>query len=295
MQKVSENCQKAWDKFKQSADTRSIINVVNNDTQVYFNTGFRMQFPKGFKAPLMREWYRIRDNVKVLPMDEGTYNANKQFLESEEDYKQHFYRNFYDPDEDDFLPAWEKKIFVITTGKEIIGKEEITAMVDFLANYNSQIESIGKDIDTINISNRNLKNMLSNMPANESFKMIEGINEIINEIGIKMIGTGFKNPDDIKTSIIDKHNKALAKEQNRLRKREAKNDKKYIMTYYMSSMDIISSKIKICNTIRVQNLKIAKKYIALQPKEVGQNPAAAEKYTATQTRRNNNPNFQIRK
>lgn len=291
IQRVSEDCQRAWDNFKKSVNTEQIIEVVNKQNQVYFTSGFRMQFPKGYTAPMVKEWYRIRDNVKLINMDPNTYNSNKQYMENEAMYKSHFYRNWFNEDlSDDFYPFWKQKVFVQTTGKEVIAKPEIVEYVNFLLAYNTQIEVISKDIDVINTTNKNFKTMITQMPANEAFEVAEGMNQILNELGSR-----FKDAYAVQQGIAKSYESDMKKEMERQAKRESKNDKKYIMTYYMSSMDIISSKIKICNAVKNQSLKILKHYIALQPKSLKTNPEQAAKYAEMQARRAQNPNFQIKK
>ena len=85
------------------------------------------------------------------------------------------------------------------------------------------------------------------------------------------------------------------KKTMKLRKQEAKNDKKYLIIYYTVSMEVLSSKMKLCDNIKKQSLKILRKYISLQPKQIKNNPEMGAKYAEMQTQRNNNPDFQIKK
>lgn len=294
MQKISNNCQKAWDNFKKAKDTEKIIEVVNKSNQPYFQSGFRMQFPPGFKAPLIDKWNRLKNGAKIIILDEASFNANKIYMDSEVNYKKRFYRNFYSDDYDDFYDTWVRDVFVKTTGREVIGAQEVTQFVNFLYNYNGEVDEIGKDIDNINKSNINIKKMLSAVSTEESFSIIQGMNEIINEYGVTL-GSRFKNVEAIKAKNADKITKAKDKEAMKLKKQEAKNDKKYLITYYTVSMEIISSKMKLCNNIKNQSLKILKKYIAIQPKQIKNNPELGAKYAEMQSQRNANPNFQIKK
>ena len=285
MQKVSNDCQKYWDKFKNAKNTEKIISVVNKANQPYFQTGFRMQFPTGFNAPLIDKWNRLKTGVRVVVLDESTFNTNKTYMDTEENFKKRFYKNFYDDNYDDFYDNWTKDIFVRTTGREVIGYKEVAQFVNFLHNYNSEIDDIGKDIDNINKSNTNIKRMLSSIPVSEAYDIINGIT----------IGSKFKDVESIQANRMGKIAKAKDKQEMNLKKAQAKNDKKYLITYYSVSMEVLSSKIKICDNIKNQSLKILKKYVAIQPKQIKNNPELGSKYAEMQAQRNVNPNFQIKK
>lgn len=288
MQKVSNNCQKAWDNFKKAKNAEEIINVVNKSNQPYFQSGFRMQFPPGFKAPLIDKWNRLKDGAKIIILNEASFNANKVYMDTEENFKQRFYRNFYDTNYDDFYDGWKRDIFVNTTGKEVIGAQEVAQFVNFLYNYNTEIDDIGKDIDNINATNTNIKKMLSMMPVEEAYLVLQGFNQVINEIG-------FRDANMVQAKTIEKDKQYRNKEEQKLKRQEAKNDKKYLVTYYTVSMEVLSAKMKLCNNIKSQSLKILKKYISIQPRKIKNNPELGTKYAEMQAQRNANPNFQVKK
>lgn len=294
MQKVSNNCQKAWDNFKKAKDTEKIIDVINKQNQPYFGSGFRMQCPPGFYAPLINEWNRIKNSAKVIILTEASYNANKPYMENELSFKHRFYRNNFDEDYEDFYDNWKRKVFVKTTGKEVIGQQEVTEFVNFLTNYNAEIDEIGNDIDCINTTNKNIKTMLQAVPTEEAFDMVLGLNQIINEYGIQL-GSKFKDANEVYNKKIKTQTISFNREQKKMQKKEAKNDKKYLVNYYSISMEVISTKMKLCNTIKNQSIKILKKYISLQPKKIKDNPELGAQYAKMQAQRNANPDFQIKK
>jgi hypothetical protein len=278
MNKIADRCSDKWKKFKEDANDKRILKVVNNENKVYFTTGFKMQFPPKFPIPQMKEYNKFNNTCKVIELNMNTINSIKQYLGSESDFISHFYREYYD-ENIDFVDSVKNKVFIISTGNEIISTQGILEYVTFLNNYAEQVKSISTDIDKLNLTNRNIQQFLNQLPMDEMAEFCDDMIDILYEVGF---GLRFKDAGD-KNAVGDPNNpiqiKKDEKEQRKLEAQKKQETKKYIKSYYMASMDVFMAKMKICVNVKNKALKIVSKYVKLQPKDIARHPEKNQNQT----------------
>ena len=278
MNKIADRCSDKWRKFKEDANDKRILKVVNNENRVYFTTGFKMQFPKNFPIPQMKEYNKFNNTCKVIELNMNTINSIKQYLGSESEFIKHYYREYYDENVD-FVDNVRDKVFLMSTGAEIISTQGIVEYVNFLNNYAEQVKMISKDIDQLNLTNRNIQQFLNQLPMDEMAEFCTDMIDILYEAGFSL---RFKDAGD-KNAIGDPNNpiqiKKDEKEKRKLEAQQKQETKKYIKSYYLASMDVFTAKMKICVNVKNKALKIVSKYVKLQPKDIGRNPQQNQNQT----------------
>lgn len=275
IQKVNNSASNAWSNFMQDRQKSQIEKTINKDNLKYFATNFRMLCPRNFRIPNLEAWRNIRDNMTVIAINPNSFNSIRQYLESTDTFRKQYYQNFYRENEKT-IDTLNRRVFERSSGTEVIARNQINEYVNFLLHYNDQMNVISSDIDNINISNQSIQRMIASIPTNEMYNFIYDLRDVLYEDTLQQqqiqrysfstTNNNRKNKSDPTKKFRDANNPT--RNPSIINQNTVRAQSKYIRNYYRVSMNIISSKMKVCARIKNQSLRMCKNYIALQPKNL---------------------------
>lgn len=260
LKKVTEAVSKAWTVFKERRVKNEIKELIQK-AKGKLNEGFKMLMPKEFDLPELKIWQDMYETIVVKDFMTN-YETWKQsnVLKSEEDFIKSQYPSLVEEGKS-IYDVMYSKVFKKVNSNEALDYELFKQYVEYLENFNVQVDTISKDIDALNASNKNIETKLNQI-----------INASATYVGYDILSILFEAPGDNTSNNTNSNEESKFRSADPNDSKEKDNDdkmvqdRKNIIIYYKASTKIFSAKLKICNRTRLQSEKICKNYINLQSK-----------------------------
>lgn len=277
--KIAGAIQKAWNNFKAKIDNERIHALLDKNGK-YLSTDMKMKLPVEFEIPNVDNFNELNAKIGLADheLNAGNYMQMKEYLGSTEAFYQQYYKDIYEQDKS-IMDVFEEKCFTKAKETDIVDNTLAMKYSTFLLDYNKNIKLIQDDIDAINKANQNIDNLLKQVVGESSVYI--GNYFILTEVGPNDNNPGQTptppNPQDEKDQFRNADPNAPKKESGQ--------DRKNIVTYYKAMTQILSAKMRTCNKIKNNSIKILSNYIKLQGGQVGiikNNPEKQYRATANE-------------
>lgn len=246
IKKVAQSIQKAWNNFKAKIDYKLIHFVIDNNKK-YLESDFKMKLPDEFMYPEINEWTNINENCTIGDnmLNAGNYAQMSEYLESPEAFLKQYYQAFVEVENGEQLKlseVFEKRCFSKADQNQVVDKVLISQYVEFLNDYNTQVQGIQADIDSINNINANIDQFLRQV-VNASTVYIGDI-----------IMEAEENTNKFRSADPNDQNNGGNNSK----------DRKNITTYYKAMTQILTAKMRTCNKVKSNALRIVTNFVRLQ-------------------------------
>lgn len=245
IKKVAASIQKAWNTFKAKIDYKIIRFVIDNNKK-YLESDFKMKLPDDYEYPEINVWKDINQNCSVGDnlLTSSNYAQMSEYLESTEKFLQQYYPNFVEQENGEqmrMIDVFMKRCFTKATNQQVVERRLISEFVSFLDDYQNQIEMIQEDIDAINNVSQNIDQLLRQVTGEAT--------EYIGNIILEAEDTNkFRNADPNAEEKTKSNNK----------------DRQNIVTYYKAMTQLLTAKMRTCNKVKSNALRIVTNFVRLQ-------------------------------
>ncbi len=308
IQKVTAAVSKVWNIFKNFQNTQTIELMNKNKDKL--TSDFKMICPDNFEIPKVNndnwETYNEKIQIKDFASNYETWKQQKVF-ETVDQFIKMEYSDLLKPDMN-LVQSMHKDMFmeINETKGKVITSEVITPFVNFVNNFVKTRDSISKDIDSLNASNKNIEAMLAKIVSVADHYIGFEIFDLLTEGNTKRAAASVEaNKASLQTQNAQQsQEKYNEKNKNKFRsadpqdqqndenKKKLAEDRKNIVTYYKASTQIFSAKLKTCRAIERACEKIVTNFIKLQLKG---NKTKTEQPAANQTTTTNQQSTTIQK
>lgn len=268
LRSVTASMQKAWNNFKSKIDYVAIKKAIEGEEK-YLTSDFKMKLPDDFMYPELNEWNNINENCTLGSnlLNTSNYAQISQYLESPESFLKQYYAEFVEQENGKqmrLVDVFEKRCFSKASNQQVVGKELIEQYVDFLNSYKNQIEMIQADIDAINQVNSNM---------DELIKQIGGANNVSAPTNNRPQATNASTIMRGSNYIFEADDQPKPENTNRFRNADpnapdpTKNnskDRQNIVNYYKAMTSILTAKMRTCNKVKSNSLRIVMNFVRLQ-------------------------------
>lgn len=271
---VTNAIQKAWNNFKTKIDGERIHLLLDKNGK-YLSTDFKMKMPEEFEYPELNVWEDINNNCTVGDhlLDAGNYAQFKDYLETSDKFLAQYYPNWYEEGKK-ISEVFNEKCFSKADANHVVDNKLATQYSEFLLSYKDSINGIQEDIDAINKVNQNMESMIKQL-----------VGESTVYIGKVLLEAPEDNNQQQQNNPQDDKNKFRNADPN-APKKDSSTDRKNIVNYYKAMTTILSAKMRTCNKVKNNSIRILTNYIKLQGGQVGVIPNKSEKkFTATANER----------
>ena len=304
--KVVRSLSAAFEKFKKTMaeekDIQDTLNLINKNRNL-LTSDFKMLLPDNFEVPDIEKWKNIFNNITsdFKAFDTTNYNSWKtaNALESPEAYIKHNFNALASLMNQDgnMVENMHTAVYGNTKNNKNVAVDSGTVadFAEFIEGYRDNVDTIAKQIDSINTSNRNIDQYLSSITAaKESYLGLDKVLSILyeEENGETSTNTQTTTQNTPPAPNVDNNTKFRDAdnpngEQNNNNKNEGSKDRQYIVNFVKANTTVLSAEMKLCNQIRRSSQQIVKNFINLQLKKNGE---AASKVAQAQTQNTNTNN-----
>lgn len=247
IKKVADAIQKAWNTFKTKIDYKVIHFIIDNNKK-YLESDFKMKLPTDFEYPELNEWNKINEEVTVGDniLNAGSYGQMSEYLESVDKFFAQYYNNYVEQENGQplkFTEVFTRRCFSKADDNHVMDKAVIGQYKDFLLGYKDQVELIQSDIDAINEVSQNIDSLLRQIGVTES---------------TTFIGDILLEADDDQNKFRNADPNAEDKKQNNSK------DRQNIVTYYKAMTQILTAKMRTCNKVKSNALRVVTNFVRLQ-------------------------------
>ena len=266
---VTNAIQKAWNNFKTKIDGERIHLLLDKNGK-YLSTDFKMKLPEEFEYPELNVWEDINNNCTVGDhlLNAGNYAQFKDYLETSDKFLAQYYPNWYEEGKK-IAEVFNEKCFSKADANHVVDNKLATDYSKFLLSYKDSINGIQEDIDAINKVNQNIETLVKQVVGESTVYIGNILLEVEND------------QQQQNTNTQDEKNKFRDADHN-APKKDSSTDRKNIVNYYKAMTSILSAKMRTCNKVKNNSIRILTNYIKLQGGQVGVLPNKNEKkFTAT--------------
>lgn len=247
IKKVSDSVQKAWDSFKEKIDYKTMTFILENNKK-YLESDFQMKLPDDFEYPEIEKWSKINDGCKLgdNKLDAGNYATMKPYLEDPDKFLDQYYKEFVEQTGDgkivNISETFNKRCFSKADANHVMTSTVIGQYVNFLKDYKAQVEEIQNDINTINEVNNNIDNLVRQILGESTLLEAE--------------------EDQSQTQKPENTNKFRSATGEDKPKTNV--DRQNIINWYKAMTQILSAKMRTCNKVKSNALRIVTNFVRLQ-------------------------------
>lgn len=272
LRSVTTSMQKAWNNFKSKIDYVAIQKAIKGEEK-YLESDFKMKLPDEFMYPELNVWNSINENCTLGDnlLSVSNYAQMSQYLESPEAFLKQYYAEYVEQENGKqlkFADVFEKRCFTKASDQQVVDKQLIAVYVDFLNNYKDQIGQIQTDIDAINQVNTNMDDLI---------KQIAGANNVSaptnNRPEPQQQATTASAIMKGSSYILEADDQPKPENTNKFRNADpnapdpTKNnskDRQNIVNYYKAMTSILTAKMRTCNKVKNNSLRIVMNFVRLQ-------------------------------
>lgn len=276
IKKVAGAVSKAWNTFKNFQNTQTIELINKNKDKL--SSDFKMYCPDNFEVPRVNdnnwETYNEKIQIKDFVSNYESWKQQKVF-ETVDQFIKMEYSDLLKPDMN-LVQSMHKDMFmeINETKGKVIAADNITPFVNFVNNFVKTRESISKDIDSLNASNKNIEAMLSKIISEHSEYIGYDIFDLLTEGDEERAQASIQQNQQAATAQANNQKNNTNKfrsadpqdQQKDDNNKKIAEDKKNIVIYYKASTQIFSAKLKTCRAIERACEKIVTNFIKLQLK-----------------------------
>ena len=258
---VTASIQKAWNSFKKKIDMKIIHLVIDNNEKL-LTSDFKMKLPDDYEYPEINVWNDINQNCTIENniLTTANYKQMTQYLETPEDFLKQFYPNFIEQDNGKqmrLVDVFEKRCFTRASDQSVVDANLINEYKEFLLDYENQINGIQADIDSINKVNQNIDQMLRELGLSESTVFIGNL--------LLEAGGNQQQQNTNPTNNNENNNKFRNADPNAANQTgNNTKDRQYIVNYYKAMTQILTAKMRTCNKVKSNALRIVTNFVRLQ-------------------------------
>lgn len=240
LKNVTASMQKAWDNFKNKIDDTVTQFVIGERNKKYLESDFKMKLPDDYQYPEINVWTDINQNCNIGDnlLTTSNYKQMSEYLDSPDNFLKQYYPNFVEQENGTqmrMIDVFEKRCFSRASEQMVVERNLISEYTNFLRDYRSQVEGIQADIDAINQVNNNIDQMLQQLGITEAF-VLEA----------------------------DENNKFRSADPNDQNKGNNSKDRQIIVNYYKAMTQILTAKMRTCNKVKANALRIVINFVRLQ-------------------------------
>ena len=273
LKKVTAAVSKAWTAFKNFQNTQTIELMNKNKDKL--TSDYKMYCPDNFEIPKVNDnnWETFNENIQIKDFVSNyeTWKQQKVF-ESVDQFIKSQYPELLKSDMN-LVQSMHKDMFMDTaqTKGKAITAETLTPFINFINNFVTTRDNIGKDIDSLNASNKNIEAMLSKIIAEHTDYIGYNIFSLLSEADqVSQTSTQQAAAQNTSNNQNNNTNKFRSADPNDQQsddnKKKLAEDRKNIVTYYKASTQVFSAKLKTCKAIETACEKIVSNFIKLQLK-----------------------------
>lgn len=269
---VTDSMQKAWNNFKNKIDYVAIEKAIKGEEK-YLESDFKMKLPTDYLYPELNEWNSINENCTIGDnlLSTANYAQMSEYLESPEKFLDQYYKEYVEQDNGKqmkFADVFEKRCFSKASEQQVVDKNLIAQYVDFLNSYKEQIEKIQSDIDAINQVNSNM---------DELIKQIGGANNVTaptnNRPEPQQQATAASAIIKGSSYVLEADDQPKPENTNKFRNvdpnapdptKNSSKDRQNIVNYYKAMTSILTAKMRTCNKVKNNSLRIVMNFVRLQ-------------------------------
>lgn len=289
LNKIIQSVQKVWTNFKNTADTKTIALVVNDNNMKYLNNSSHSMYEsEGFELPNYNEWDKLY-KLQMQKIATGSYPQMSQYLDTPENFIKQYYHDYYD-EKKDFKTVVNEKLFtIVNSTTKISVNNGIQDAVNFLKEYGNTVDAISKDIDVLNQSKNSIEDIVGKLTSNtESVMNLEDTMDIYfseadsadnnsndnassndnNQQSNQPNNTNSNNDSNNDKPDTSKPQSADPNQNNQAQTKDTSKDKKNVVTYFTATTKLFSIKLSMCNKIRSKSLSLCKDFITTQGQKV---------------------------
>ena len=274
LRSVTGSMQKAWNNFKGKIDYVAIKKAIDGEEK-YLTSDFKMKLPDNFQYPELNEWNNINENCTLGDnlLNASNYAQMSQYLESPEAFLKQYYAEFVEQENGKQMKladVFAKRCFSDASDQQVVGKELIAQYVDFLNNYKNQIELIQSDIDAINQVNDSMEDLIkqiggannlsaptNNKPEPQQQQQATAASAIIRGSSYILEADDQPKPENTnKFRNADPNAPDPTKNNSK--------DRQNIVNYYKAMTSILTAKMRTCNKVKSNSLRIVMNFVRLQ-------------------------------
>ena len=294
---VTDSMQKAWNNFKNKIDYVAIEKAIKGEEK-YLESDFKMKLPTDYLYPELNEWNSINENCTIGDnlLSTANYAQMSQYLESPEKFLDQYYKEYVEQENGKqlkFVEVFEKRCFSKASEQQVVDKNLIAQYVAFLEGYKDQIGQIQTDIDAINQVNSNM---------DELIKQIGGANNVTaptnNRPEPQQQATAASAIMKGSNYVLEADDQPKPENTNKFRNadpnapdptKNSSKDRQNIVNYYKAMTSILTAKMRTCNKVKNNSLRIVMNFVRLQG-----GYKIAKKVEVQQTRTTNNTATQVK-
>jgi hypothetical protein len=227
-----------------------------------------MKLPDDFMYPIIDEWNKINEGCRVGSniLGNSNYAQMSEYLESPDKFYKQYYNEYVEEENGNMLSfseSFEKKCFKKAIRNQTMQLNDINSYKKFLNAYKDQVNMIQEDIESINNVSQNVNGLLNSLSESGVFIgtiILEQENDQPQQTQSTITVSANANPKE-NTKVFrsaDPNNDKSAQKEKRGK------DRKNITTYYKAMTQLLSAKMRTCNKVKSNALKIVTNFVRLQ-------------------------------